>query len=96
MKTIKDSCIDLLKNEDIRKDMREMIRPICQIIYNEIYIYVWFICLYNVFFIAIFMHRTLLRSDFLVILDGHSTIVYMSFGWHSTNILAVLQFKQNF
>ena len=69
MKTIKDSCIDLLKNEDIRKDMREMIRPICQIIYNEIYIYVWFICLYNVFFIVLLLFNLFLLLRFLYSID---------------------------
>lgn len=69
MKTIKDGCIDLLKNEDIRKDMREMIRPICQIIYNEIYIYIWFICIYNVFFIVLLLFNLFLLLRFLYSID---------------------------
>lgn len=69
MKTIKENCIDLLKNEDIRKDMREMIRPICQIIYNEIYIYIWFICIYNVFFIVLLLFNLFLLLRFLYSID---------------------------
>jgi len=49
MKSLRDNCIELLQNEDIRKDMRDMIKPIVQIVYNELYIYIWVICLYNVF-----------------------------------------------
>ena len=55
MKSIKERCIDLLKNEDIRKDMREIIRPISEIIYNEIYVYIWFICFYNVVLLVLFI-----------------------------------------
>ena len=49
MKSIRDKCIDFLKNEDTKRDVKEIIKPIVHIIYNEIYIYIWFICLYNVF-----------------------------------------------
>jgi len=49
MKNIRDTCIDFLKNEDIRNDMKEMVKPIGSMVYNEIYIYLWFICIYNVF-----------------------------------------------
>ena len=49
MKKIKDNCLEFLQNEDIRRDFRDLIRPIIQFIYNEIYIYLWVICFYNVF-----------------------------------------------
>ena len=34
MKSIRDSCIELLKSEDTRKNIREIIQPISDIIYN--------------------------------------------------------------
>jgi hypothetical protein len=49
MKTIRDSCIEFFQNEDIRMNIREIIKPLGNLMYNEIYIYVWFICIYNVF-----------------------------------------------
>ena len=49
MKKIKENCLEFLQNEDIRRDFRDLIRPIIQFIYNEIYIYLWVICFYNVF-----------------------------------------------
>ena len=49
MKNIRDTCLEFFKNEDIKRDFREMIKPIADIIYNEIYIYIWFICIYIVF-----------------------------------------------
>jgi hypothetical protein len=51
MKNIRDTCIDFFQNEDIRKDVKEMLKPFVQIIYNELYLYIWFICFYNVFLI---------------------------------------------
>jgi hypothetical protein len=60
MKTIRDTCIEFFQNEDIRKDVREIIKPIVHIIYNEIYVYIWFICLYNVFLIFLVLANLLL------------------------------------
>jgi hypothetical protein len=42
---------DIFKNEDIKRDVKEVIKPVVSFIYDEIYVYIWFICLYNVFFI---------------------------------------------
>jgi hypothetical protein len=62
MKSIKENCIEFLQNEDIRKDMKEMIHPIVQIVYNEVYVYLWVICFY-----CVFMFFLLLASVFLQI-----------------------------
>lgn len=52
-KNIRDTCIEFFKNEDIKRDVKEVIKPIVLIIYNELYVYIWFICIYNVFLIFI-------------------------------------------
>ena len=49
MKNIRETCIDFFQNEDIRKDVKEIIKPIVSIIYNELYVYLVFICVYHVF-----------------------------------------------
>jgi hypothetical protein len=49
MSSVRDTFLDFFKNEDIRIFLKEMIRPINHLIYNEIYPYVWFICFYSVF-----------------------------------------------
>ena len=36
--SIRDTCIDFLKNEDIKRDLKAVIQPIGQLIYNEIYV----------------------------------------------------------
>jgi len=53
MNNIRDKIVGFLQNEDIRKEMRGIIKPVYDIFYNEIYIYIWFICIYHVFLIFI-------------------------------------------
>ena len=55
MKNIKDTFIEFFKNEDTKQNIQEIIKPIVDIIYNEIYVYIWFICIYNVFLIFIIL-----------------------------------------
>jgi hypothetical protein len=55
MKTIKDSCIEFFKNEDIKRDVKDVIHPIVCLIYNEMYIYIWLICFYHVLLIFIIL-----------------------------------------
>ena len=67
---IQDSCIEFFKKEDIQRYIKDCMSPLVGIIYNEIYPYIWFICMYNVFlifltlanFILIIWIRNLLKS----------------------------------
>lgn len=52
---IRDRCIDFLKNEEIKKDVKDMISPIMDMIYNEVHVYILFICLYLVFLFLIIL-----------------------------------------
>lgn len=65
MKNIKDTCIEFFQNEDIRKDVKDIIKPIVNIVYNELYVYLWLICLYNVFLIFIILANLFLLLHFL-------------------------------
>jgi len=60
MKNIRDTCIEFFQNEDIRKDVKEMLKPFVQIIYNELYLYIWFICFCNVFLIFLVLVNLIL------------------------------------
>jgi len=53
MKNIRESCIELFKNEDIKRDVKAMLKPLGAMLYNEMYIYMWVLCFYHVFFIFI-------------------------------------------
>jgi len=47
MKNLRDTCIDFFTDENLKKDVREMMKPIFSMIYNEVYIYIWLIAFYN-------------------------------------------------
>jgi hypothetical protein len=55
MKNIRDVCTSFLQDEDIRKDIKEMMKPLIQIMYNEIYVYLWLLCFYNLFLFFIIL-----------------------------------------
>jgi hypothetical protein len=65
MKNIRDTCIEFFQNEDIHKDVKEMLKPIVQILYNEMYFYILFICIYNVFLIFIVLANLFLLMRLL-------------------------------
>lgn len=65
MKSIRDTCIDFFKNEDIKRDVKAIILPIGGMIYNELYPYLWFICIYNVFLIFIVLANLILLLQLL-------------------------------
>ena len=60
MKNIKDALIEFLKNEDIKKELSEVIKPLGTLVYNEIYIYLWSICIFNIFLIFIILANLIL------------------------------------
>ena len=55
MRRIKDTFIDFFKNEEIKKELEWMIRPIFKLIYNEMYVYILLICIYNVILVFIIL-----------------------------------------
>ena len=55
MKTLKDSCIHFFDNEDTRKDIKDILTPLGDIIYKEIYVYMWVICFYNIFLFVLIL-----------------------------------------
>jgi hypothetical protein len=63
MKNLRDTCFDFFKDETLNQDVKEMIKPIFYMIYNETYIYIWIIAFYSLFviFMIIVMFAMLLR-----------------------------------
>jgi hypothetical protein len=41
---------DWLKNEDLQRNLRKASGTVATAIYNEVYVYIWFICVYNIFY----------------------------------------------
>ena len=50
---LRDKCMDLVSHEDIRMYVRESLKPVANIIYSEVYVYVWLICMYNMFLVFV-------------------------------------------
>ena len=44
---------ELLKNEEVQKHIRKITSSVGSVVYNEIYLYIWFICIYNIFLLFI-------------------------------------------
>jgi hypothetical protein len=65
LKNIRDICIEYFKKDDIKQDIKEILKPVAATIYNEIYIYIWLICFYNVVFIFIVLANFILLVRFL-------------------------------
>jgi hypothetical protein len=56
MKNLRDTFKHFFQNEDIKTDIKELLmKPVFSMIYNEIYLYLWIIALYNVFFVFIIL-----------------------------------------
>jgi hypothetical protein len=70
MMSIRETCLEFFKNEDIKRDVKEVIRPIFTMMYNEIYVYIWLICIYHVFFIFIVL------ANFYFLLKLRTSITY--------------------
>jgi hypothetical protein len=66
-KSIRDVFVTFLQDEDIRRDLKETIKPIIEIMYNEIYLYLWLLCFYSLFlfFIVLAILVILIRSQSL-------------------------------
>ena len=48
-----DSMFDLFQSNDVQCQIKQAVYPIGNMIYNELYLYIWFICIYNVFLLII-------------------------------------------
>jgi len=66
MDSMWDTCVNYMKTDEARRHLREsVIVPMGDILYNEMYFYVWFICLYHVFLILIILANLFLLLKLL-------------------------------
>lgn len=65
MKSIRDSCIELFKDENIKKDIKTLLAPLVEIIYNDLYVYIWSICFFNLFLFVIMILNLVLLLKIL-------------------------------
>lgn len=55
MQSLRDSCIAFFQDENIKRDLREIAKPILDTIYDELNIYVWIVLVYNIFLVFIIL-----------------------------------------
>ena len=53
--------LTLFQDENIKKDIKTLLAPLVEIIYNDLYVYIWSICFFNLFlFVIIILNLVLL------------------------------------
>jgi len=60
MINIKDACLQMLKNKDIRNDMQEVFSCITDLVYEQIENYIWIICIYTIFLIILILANSII------------------------------------
>jgi hypothetical protein len=76
MKNIRESCIEFFASEDIKRDVKQMFKPVVTTIYNEIYVYLWLLCFYHIFFIFIVLANLFLL---LKLLDVNKKVIHSEY-----------------
>ncbi len=59
MINIKETCIKLLKNKDIQKDINEVFACVTDKIYEDMQNYIWIICIYTIFLIILILANSI-------------------------------------
>ena len=52
---LREQCLKLFQNEDLKRDVHGLLKSVIGIIYNELYPYVLLICIYNVFLLILIL-----------------------------------------
>jgi hypothetical protein len=53
-------------DENIQKSIKKGLKSMTQIIYNEMYVYVWFICIYHVLLVIIVLTNLVLLAKMML------------------------------
>jgi len=75
MKNIKDTCIEFLNNANTRKELGDILKPITNSIYNELYIYLWIISFYSIMLFLLILANLFLLMKIL----NKTKIVHMQY-----------------
>ena len=59
MINLKETCMKLLKNKEIQKDINEVFSCITDKIYEDMQNYIWIICIYTIFLIILILANSI-------------------------------------
>ena len=71
-KTIIDHCINILKREDVKKEIKNMFQPIIDIVLQEIYPYIYLSLLF------VIISFLLILAIFIIVLQSNIKTKYLS------------------
>ena len=64
IKSTREILTEFLKTEEAKLYVKDMLSPFVKVVYNEIYPYIWMICLYHVFLIFIVILNLYILQQF--------------------------------
>jgi len=53
MKPFLDTFIEAMVKRDLKNGWKDLVKPIGGFLYEQFYVYIWILCIYNIFFIFI-------------------------------------------
>jgi len=65
MKPFVDTFMEVIGKKDVRNVLKDLVKPVGGFLYDQFYIYIWIICIYNVFFIFIVLANLFLLLKLL-------------------------------
>ena len=65
--------------ESLKKELGEFLKPVVHLVYNEIYLYLWLICVYSVFLMIVTL------ANLFVVLKLWQRTAYSLFSPHPPN-----------
>jgi len=77
MKNFKDTFMSFFAGEDIQRDIKAIVKTMGVGLYNELYMYIWFICIYNVLLLFLvcvnlfLLYRSLGLREFRILPDKY-------------------------
>lgn len=65
MRPFVDTFMEVIGKKDVRNGLKDLVKPVGRFLYDQFYIYIWIICIYNVFFIFIVLANLFLLLKLL-------------------------------
>ncbi len=65
---------ELWENEEVKRQIKNATYPLVTMVYNEIYVYVWFICIYNIFLLGLVVLNVYLLVRYMRVMDKHDFV----------------------
>lgn len=65
---------ELWENEEVKRQIKNAAYPLVAMVYNEIYVYVWFICIYNIFLLGLVVLNVYLLVRYMRVMNKHEIL----------------------